>query len=237
DLIQLMGHIKAKYNEIAVKSNGKSLTFESLDQISDWAADEITAKYDDRYKLSRIERTRYKRQMLLHGWGIEAQEKLKSSTVFVAGAGGGASPTIVQLALAGVGTIKVCDFDEVELSNLNRQFLHDEERLGMNKALSAQMTVKKINPNVNVVPYTGKLTRENIEEWVGDADIIFDMFDGPADKFILSEFAVVKKIPHIIISMTDINAYTAVCHTPHTPCYHCLFDKKKLETIVSGMKD
>ncbi|MCX6584763.1 MAG: amino acid adenylation domain-containing protein [Candidatus Aminicenantes bacterium] len=234
---QFEDHVKAKYDEIAVKSNGRSLTYGSLNNVANRAAQEITANYDDRCRLSKKERIRYKRQMLLHGWGIESQEKLKSTTVFVAGAGGGASPTIVQLALAGIGTIKVCDFDEVELSNLNRQFLHDEERLGMNKALSAQVTVGKINPHVKVIPYTVKLTRDNVFELVGDADIIFDMFDGPADKFVLSECAAVKKIPHIIISMTDINAYTAVCHTPRTPCYHCLFDRKKLETIVSGMKN
>jgi amino acid adenylation domain-containing protein len=236
-IAQLLEQAEKNHDKIAVKSNGRSLTYGSLDNLANQVAQRILAEYDDRYRLSKNERIRYKRQMLLHGWGIESQEKLKSTTVFVAGAGGGASPTIVQLALAGIGTIKVCDFDEVELSNLNRQFLHNEERLGMNKALSAQFAVTKINPHVKVIPYTGKLTRDNVFELVGDADIIFDMFDDPADKFILSECAVAKGIPHIIISMTDINAYTTVCHTPQTPCYYCLFDRKKLETIVSGMQN
>ena len=221
--------------KIAVASNGRYLTFGTLDRYSDRLARISREKYDDRYKLSQQERIRYKRQMLLAGWGQMSQEKLKSTTVFVAGAGGGASPTVTQLALAGFGTIKICDFDSVELSNLNRQFLHDEERLGMNKALSAQITVNKVNPHTKVIPYTQKLTRENVFELVGDSAIIFDMFDGPADKFVLSECAVIKQIPHMIISMTDINAYAAVLHSHHTPCYHCLFDKGKLETIVSGM--
>jgi non-ribosomal peptide synthase protein (TIGR01720 family) len=207
-----------------------------LDQYAERLARIILEKYDDRYKLSTRERTRYKRQMLLAGWGQSSQEKLKATTVFVAGAGGGASPTVTQLALAGLGTIKICDFDEVELSNLNRQFLHDDERLGMNKALSAKIAVSKINPHVKVVPFTQKLTRENVFELVGDSAIIFDMFDDPLDKFLLSECAVIKQIPHLILSMTDINAYAAVLHSPHTPCYHCLFDKVKLETIISGMK-
>ncbi|MDQ1350670.1 MAG: hypothetical protein QG657_972 [Acidobacteriota bacterium] len=222
--------------KIAVKSNKRSLTFETLDQYANRLACLILEKYDDRYKLSKQERIRYIRQMLLAGWGQASQEKLKSTTVFVAGAGGGASPTVTQLALAGFGTIKICDFDTVELSNLNRQFLHNDERLGMNKAISAQITVGKTNPHVKVVPCTQKLTRENVFELVGDSAIIFDMFDGPADKFILSECAIVKQIPHLIISMTDINAYAAVLHSPHTPCYHCLFDKAKLETIVNAMK-
>ncbi|MCP4230178.1 MAG: hypothetical protein GY771_08515, partial [bacterium] len=152
------------------------------------------------------------------------------------GAGGGGSPTITQLALLGIGTIIVCDFDEVELSNLNRQFLHDEERLGVNKALSAEMTIKTINPNVNVVVYQEKLTRENVFQMVGDSAVIFDMFDGPADKFVLSECAAALQIPHVIISMADMNAYSAVLHAPHTACYHCIFSKEKLEAITEGMK-
>jgi non-ribosomal peptide synthetase component F/molybdopterin/thiamine biosynthesis adenylyltransferase/acyl carrier protein len=229
--------VKKNPDKIAVKSASRSLTYLSLDRYADRAARIILENYNDRYKLSKEERTRYKRQMLLYGWGQESQEKLKSTSAFVAGAGGGASPTVTQLALAGFGTIKICDFDEVELSNLNRQFIHDHERLGMNKALSARMTVSKTNPHVKVIPCIQKLTRDNVFEIVGDADIIFDMFDGPADKFVLSECAVVKGIPHVIISMTDINAYTTVCHAPHTPCYHCIFDREKLETIVSGMQN
>ncbi|MGD2085272.1 MAG: amino acid adenylation domain-containing protein [Candidatus Aminicenantes bacterium] len=229
--------VKKSHNKIAVQSNGKTMTYDTLNQYAHRLAGKILDLYDDRYQLSESEKTRYRRQMLLYGWGQGAQEKLKSTTVFVAGAGGGASPTIMQLALVGFGTIKVCDFDVVELSNLNRQFLHDQERLGMNKALSAQLTVNKANPHVKLIPYTQQLTRENVFDMVADADIIFDMFDGPADKFVLSECAVVKGIPHIIISMTDINAYTTICHVPQTPCYHCLFDRKKLETIVAGMQN
>jgi amino acid adenylation domain-containing protein len=228
--------VKANGDKVAVKSGGRILTYDSLDRLARLVAGKIIEEYDDRYKLSEKERIRYKRQMLLHGWGAASQEKLKATTVFVAGAGGGASPTITQLALMGLGTIRVCDYDEVELSNLNRQFLHNEERLGMNKALSAQIYVRKTNPHVNVIPITKKMTRENVDEMVGDSEIIFDMLDGLADKFILSEYAVDRGIPHVIISMADINAYTAVLHTPRTPCYHCIFDKKKLDAIVAGMQ-
>jgi amino acid adenylation domain-containing protein len=220
-----------------IESNGKAWTYAAVNRYANRIGRLISGKYDDRYKLSKSEKIRYKRQMLLHGWGVAFQEKLKSTTVFVAGAGGGGSPTIMQLALLGVGTIKVCDYDEIELSNLNRQFLHEEERIGMNKALSAQITVNKVNPNVTVIPIKEKLTHENVFELVGDSDIIFDMFDGLADKFILSECAVAKQIPHIIISMADLNAYSAVLHPPHTPCYHCIFSKEKLDTITAGMKN
>jgi amino acid adenylation domain-containing protein len=241
--LNLQSSIFSSFNErvrehpdnIAVKSDGRTLTFRSLDQYALQVAQCIQENYEDQYKLSRNERERYKRQMLLHGWGLSSQEKLKSTTVFVAGAGGGASPTIMQLALAGFGTIKVCDFDVVELSNLNRQVLHDDTRIGMNKALSAKMTIERINPNVTVFPITEKLTRENVCEMVGDCAVIFDMFDDLQDKFILSEYAAARGIPHIVSAMTDLNGYAALFHTPHTPCFHCIFDKKKLEEIIEGM--
>ncbi len=227
--------VERRGQNIAVSSGNRSLDFGTLDRLANRTAHAIIQNYDDRYMLSAPERTRYKRQLLLHNWGTSAQEKLKSTTVFVAGAGGGASPTVTQLVLAGFGNIIICDFDVVELSNLNRQFLHDESRIGMNKALSARMTVNKLNPNINIIPRTEKLTRENIAQLIGDADIIFDMFDGLEAKFLLSEFAFSRGIPHIISAMADINGYSAIFNPPHSPCYHCVFDKTKWETIIQGM--
>ncbi len=221
----------------AIEAPDGSLSFRDLDRHASGLARILNEKYDDRFALSPAESTRYKRQMLLYGWGVEAQEKLKSTTVFVAGAGGGASPTVTQIALAGFGTIKICDFDEVELSNLNRQFLHDDSRLDMNKALSAQMTIKRLNPHLHTIPITEKLTEENIDELIGDCDIIFDMFDGLEAKFILSRYAASRRIPHVILSMADINAYASILHTPYTPCYHCIFDVEKWKTISAGMGD
>ncbi|GEM_PF-4741361 len=212
------------------------LNFNDVNTKVDAIANSIDSCFNNGYSLSYSERERYKRQILLDSWGLSSQEKLKATTVFVAGAGGGASPTLMQLALAGFGKIIVCDFDEVELSNLNRQFMHDESRIGMNKALSTKETLLKVNPNVEVVPIMEKLTRNNVMELVGDSAIIFDMFDGVQDKFILSECAVTKGIPHIISAMTDINAYSAIFHTPYTPCYHCVFDRDRLYALVDGMK-
>ena len=166
-----------------------------------------------------------------------SREKLESTTAFVAGAGGGGSIIISQLALLGLGTIKVCDSGEIDLTDLNGQYLPGEEYLGMNKALSAEIMVNKIYPDVKVNPCTQKLDRSNVFGLVGDAGIIFDTFGSPADRFILSECAVAKGIPHVIISTSGMSAYTSVFHTPKTACYHCIFDKKKLEIITSGMQE
>jgi amino acid adenylation domain-containing protein/non-ribosomal peptide synthase protein (TIGR01720 family) len=218
-------------------TNDETITYNELDIVSENLALKLKSIYDDKYKLSKNERIRYKRQMLLDGWGQASQEKLKATKVFVAGAGGGASPTIMQLALAGVGQIVVCDFDTVELSNLNRQFLHDESRIGLNKAESAKMTINKINPNVEIITIDKKLTPENIEEFIGDCDLIFDMFDEQIDKFLISQYAFKKGIPHIIAAMIDINSYVAILHSPFTPCFHCLFDKNKLTSLTGGMRN
>ncbi|MCX6581863.1 MAG: AMP-binding protein [Candidatus Aminicenantes bacterium] len=188
-------------------------------------------RHEDKYKLSEAEKTRYKRQILMDGWGVAGQERLKSSTVFVAGAGGSGSPLIQQLALCGFGTIIICDYDAVELSNLNRQSLHDQSRIGMNKALSAQMTVERINPHVKVIPRQEKIDPDNVFDLVGEAEIIFDNVDSLETKSCLSQCAVAKGIPHIISSMIHINSYACIFHTPYTPCFHCLYDKKKIDDI------
>lgn len=166
-----------------------------------------------------------------------SHEKLKSTTVFVAGAGGSGSLLALQLAPIGFRTIKVCDFGEIDLSDLNCRILPGKEHLGMNKALSTERTVNKICPDANVSSCTQRLDRDNVFDLVGDAGIIFDTFDNPADRFIISECAAAKGIPHVIISTSGIGAYAAVFHTPKTACYHCIFDKKKLEIIISGMQE
>ncbi|MCK4257936.1 MAG: HesA/MoeB/ThiF family protein [Halanaerobiales bacterium] len=182
--------------------------------------------------LSEKEMTRYSRQMFLDKWGSENQQKLKNTTVFVAGAGGSGSPLIEQLALLGFGTIIISDFDEVELSNLNRQSLHDESRIGINKAISAKMTVERINPHVNVIAYPEKITRENVDSLVGEAEVIFDNVDDVEAKLILSECAVKKGIPQVLSSMIDINSYAVILYPPHTPCFNCLYDKEKIQQIA-----
>lgn len=182
--------------------------------------------------LSEKEMKRYQRQIILDKWGVDNQKKLKNTTAFIGGAGGSGSPLINQLALLGVGRLIICDFDEVELSNLNRQSLHDESRIGINKAVSAKMTVEKINPHIDVIVHTDMIGWDNAEELVGDADIIFDNVDDVETKFALSEVAVKKGIPHILSSMMDINAYAVIFYPPHAPCLHCLYDRKKMEEIA-----
>jgi adenylyltransferase/sulfurtransferase len=181
--------------------------------------------------LSEDEKTRYQRQLILNKWGMENQLKLKNSTVFVAGAGGSGSPILTQLALLGLGTIRICDFDQVELSNLNRQFIHsltEDDRIGLNKAISAAKTINNINPHVKVEVIQERIDKHNVDEIVGVPDLIFDSVDHIPTKFFLSESSLRKKIPHLFYGMMDINAFHVTFNPPTTPCFHCLFDVNKV---------
>jgi len=176
---------------------------------------------------------RYQRQMLLPEWGEETQEKIKNTTVFIAGAGGSGSPTITMLALAGIGKIKICDFDVFEETNKNRQFIHclGDERIGINKAESAAMTVKNLNPNVTVEYYSEKFTEDNIDDFVGDSDYIFDCVDSFKYKFVLADCAMRKNIPMFFYGIMGYNCFANIFYPPYTPCFHCLFDEKKVKLV------
>lgn len=183
--------------------------------------------------LTELEKERYARHFLLTDWDETKQEKLKNTTVFVAGAGGTGSPTIAMLALLGVGKIKICDFDVFMESNKNRQFLHNisEERVGMNKAESAAMTVRSMNPNVEVEVFSEKFTAENIEEMVGDSDYIFDCVDKFKYKFILADCAEKKKIPMFFYEIMGYNTFGYIFYPPKTACFRCLFNERNIKRI------
>ncbi|MCX7988601.1 MAG: HesA/MoeB/ThiF family protein [Thermodesulfovibrio sp.] len=166
---------------------------------------------------------RYHRQMLIDGWGEEGQKKLKNSTVFIAGAGGLGSPVSIYLAVAGIGKIIICDFDNVEMTNLNRQILHSNTRIGINKALSAKITLNGINPNVEVVPITEKINEANAFEIVGDAQIILDCMDNLETRYILNEVAIKKKIPLVFGAIYGIQGMLSFIQPPETPCLKCIF--------------
>lgn len=167
--------------------------------------------------------TRYQRQMLIDGWGKEGQEKLKNSTVFIAGAGGLGSPVSIYLAVAGVGKIIICDFDSVEITNLNRQILHSHTRIGINKALSAKITLTSINPDVEVIPITEKITEENAFQLTGNAQIILDCMDNLETRYILNEVAIKKGIPLVFGAIYGIQGMLSFIQPPETPCLKCLF--------------
>lgn len=172
--------------------------------------------------LSVDEFERYKRQMMMEGWGSVAQEKLKNSTVFVAGAGGLGSPVAIYLAVAGVGHLRICDFDSPDLSNLNRQILHDTSRIGMNKAVSAKRTLDLLNQEVRVTAITDKITEQNAEQLIADSAIIVDCMDNFPTRYVLNRVATKNGIPLVHGAVWGMDGRLVSIHPPRTPCLVCL---------------
>jgi len=173
-------------------------------------------------RLESSEKERYHRQMLIPGWGEPGQEKLKNATVFIAGAGGLGSPVAIYLAVAGVGTLRICDCGEPELSNLNRQILHDDTRIGKSKALSAQQTLCRLNPDITVVPLAERITDVTVAELVGDADILVDCLDNFDTRHVLNRYAVKKHLPMVHAGVYGMHGQLLFIHPPETPCLWCM---------------
>jgi adenylyltransferase/sulfurtransferase len=161
--------------------------------------------------------------MLITGWGEAGQLVLKRSSVFVAGAGGLGSPVAMYLAAAGVGEIKLCDADTVELSNLNRQILHSDARIGELKAVSAGRTLKELNPTLNIVPCTDYLDAHNVEQIVGKPDVVVDCLDNYETRYLLNAYCVKYKIPFVHGAVSGMTGQVTFVQTPDTPCLRCIF--------------
>jgi molybdopterin/thiamine biosynthesis adenylyltransferase len=180
---------------------------------------------------SEEELKQYHRQMLIDGWGEEAQAKLKNSTVFIAGAGGLGSPVAIYLAVAGIGNIRICDFDNLDLTNLNRQILHDHTRIGINKAISGKSTIENMNPHVKVMALPEKIGPENIDNLVGYSDIIVDCMDNFPSRYLLNESAIRKNIPLVYGSIRGMEGMLSFMQSPETPCLRCLFPEAPPEEV------
>jgi adenylyltransferase/sulfurtransferase len=163
--------------------------------------------------------------MILPGWGIETQKKLQRAKVFIAGAGGLGCPAALNLVLAGVGHIRICDSDKVEISNLNRQFLHTEQSIGKNKAHSAEATLSAINSEITVEPVLHKITDDNVDDIVGDAQVILDCLDNFSARHALNLCAIRKGIPMIHGAIWGLEGRITSLHPPATPCLECIFPK------------
>lgn len=180
---------------------------------------------------------RYGRQMILDGFGLEGQQKLKAASVLVVGAGGLGCPALQYLAAAGVGRIGIVDHDTVESSNLQRQILHNEETLGLLKADSAAQFVRRLNSLVQVTTYPNALHPSNALEIMRPYDIILDCTDNLPTRYLLSDSAVALDKPLVSgaamrfegqLCVYNLNASSASSTSPSAtpdkgPCYRCLF--------------
>jgi len=168
---------------------------------------------------------RYSRHILLPQIDLAGQEKLLAGHVLLIGAGGLGSPAALYLAAAGVGTLTICDGDVVDLTNLQRQIVHRESTVGVNKAESARRQLAEINPDCHVVPVEKRVSEADLLELAAGADVVVDACDNFATRHAVNRACVALKKPLVSGAGVRFAGQVAVFDLRRTdaPCYHCLF--------------
>jgi adenylyltransferase/sulfurtransferase len=180
-------------------------------------------KWVQDYQFTPEQATRYSRHFLLPEVGEQGQAKLLQAKVLMVGAGGLGSPSAYYLAAAGVGTLGIIDNDVVDLSNLQRQILHSNDRIGMAKTESAKQTIQALNPDVRVIPYQAKLTSQNIMGIIKDYDIIVDGCDNFPTRYLVNDACFMAKKPNVHGSIFQFEGQASVFYPGNGPCYRCLY--------------
>lgn len=176
---------------------------------------------------------RYARHIMLREIGGPGQRRLKDARVLVIGAGGLGSSALLYLAAAGVGVIGVIDDDLVDASNLQRQIIHTDQRIGLPKVQSAEVAIKALNPFVEVRPYQRRLTEEIAAELIGDYDLILDGTDNFDTRYLVNRMAVAQGKPLISAAMTQWEGQISL-YDPRrgSPCYECVFPTRPAPGLV-----
>jgi molybdopterin/thiamine biosynthesis adenylyltransferase/rhodanese-related sulfurtransferase len=173
--------------------------------------------------LTPEQRDRYSRHVLLPEVGEAGQTRLLESKVLLIGAGGLGSPAGLYLAAAGVGTIGVVDFDTVDATNLQRQVLHNFDRIGMAKTDSARETLTSLNPDVKVVTHNERLTAGNALRIMTGYDVIVDGGDNFPTRYLVNDASLQLRVPVVHGSIFRFDGQVSVFHPYQGPCYRCLF--------------
>jgi sulfur-carrier protein adenylyltransferase/sulfurtransferase len=172
--------------------------------------------------LTPEQRNRYQRHLLLPEVGETGQLQLLDAKVLMLGAGGLGSPAALYLAAAGVGTIGIIDMDVVDASNLQRQILHNTDRIGERKVDSAKKTLTLINPDVNVVTYDVRLGADNILDIIDGYDVIVDGTDNFPTRYLVNDASLLKRIPVVHGSIFRFEGQATVFNPYEGPCYRCM---------------
>jgi len=173
--------------------------------------------------LTNEEVARYSRHLIMPEVGMEGQLTLKAARVLCIGAGGLGSPVLLYLAAAGVGTLGLVDFDEVDFSNLHRQIIHGTPDVGRSKLDSARSRLNALNPEVEVVTYEMALSSENALGLFGDYDLVIDGTDNFPTRYLVNDACVIQGKPNIYGSIFRFEGQASVFATKDGPCYRCLY--------------
>ena len=174
-------------------------------------------------KMTEEQLARYSRHLMLAQIGEQGQRKLMNAKVLLVGAGGLGSPAGVYLAAAGVGTLGVVDADVVDITNLQRQILHNTASVGKPKVDSAKETLAALNPEVQVIPYQVRLTSTNVMDIVREYDVVLDGSDNFETKYLVNDACHLAGKPNVYGSIFQFEGQASVFHPTEGPCYRCLF--------------
>jgi molybdopterin/thiamine biosynthesis adenylyltransferase/rhodanese-related sulfurtransferase len=172
--------------------------------------------------LTPEQRNRYGRHILLPEVGEAGQQRLLESKVLLLGAGGLGSPAALYLAAAGVGTLGIVDMDVVDASNLQRQILHNVERIGDRKVDSAKKTLTALNPDVDVVTYDVRLGADNVRDIIRGYDVVVDGTDNFPTRYLLNDASLLERVPVVHGSIFRFEGQVTVFKPYEGPCYRCL---------------
>jgi molybdopterin/thiamine biosynthesis adenylyltransferase len=184
---------------------------------------------------------RYSRHILLDALGIEGQQRILNAHALIIGAGGLGSPAALYLASAGVGKITLVDDDTVDFTNLQRQILHTQARVGMAKAESGKQALSAINPDIEIIPLQQRLSGAALDTLVASADIVLDCTDNFATRHAINRACVHHRKPLVSGAAIRFDGQISVydLHRDDSPCYHCLFpegdDIEEVRCAVMGV--
>ncbi len=178
-----------------------------------------------------VEKIRYSRQITLDSFGIQTQEKLKKARVLAVGAGGLASPLLLYLAAAGVGTLGILDDSMVDISDLQRQLIHDTDKLGEYKCFSAQETLDRINPHIDIETWPTTLRSNNALDIIKQYDIIAVTVDSYASRSLVNQAAIYLKKTQIWGTAVGYIGYMGIFKPwlKNAPCFRCLSPRRPLQ--------
>ena len=180
---------------------------------------------------------RYSRHFILPEVGGSGQQKMLEARVLLLGAGGLGSPAAYYLAAAGIGNLGIVDFDQVDLSNLQRQIIHSTERIGMLKTESAKKTIQALNPDVNVTLYNEKMDSSNIMSLIKDYDYVVDGSDNFPTRYLVNDACVMKNKTLIHGSIYRFEGQVTVFKPGDGPCYRCLYPEPPPPGMVPNCQE
>jgi adenylyltransferase/sulfurtransferase len=187
--------------------------------------------------LTKEQKDRYHRQIILPEIGEEGQKKFLKAKVLLIGAGGLGSAAAYYLVAAGVGKIGLVDGDRLERSNLQRQILHQTSRLGEPKVVSARQTLTALNPEIEIVTYQENLTAANALRLIQNYDLVVDCSDNFATRYLTNKTCVITQKPMIYGAVSNFEGQAMTILPGVGPCYHCLYPKLSSPEAISSNKE